>query len=151
MRKVYWFILAVSIINMVLSGIVLQEHKGPSSNICPISNSVFKCDAVLTSSYASFFGIPVALIGLVSFGLVALIAWYGLVMGSALAEEILVVLLVLGSLGALRFLFIQAFVLDAFCPYCVTIDTLLILAAVIFLYKKKQRRGYVFNHKAFFV
>src|SRR3989344_3015525 len=149
MRKVYWFVLTVSIVNMILSGIILQKHKDTSSNICPISNSVFKCDTVLNSSYASFFGIPVALIGLVSFGLVALIAWYGLVIGSALAEEILVVLLVLGSLGALRFLFIQAFVLEAFCPYCVTIDILLILAAALFIYKKKQRRGHVFNYKAF--
>ncbi len=148
MRKVYWFILVVSIINMILSGIVLQGHKG-SSKICPVSSGVFKCDVVLESSYALFWGIPVALIGLVCFGLVALVTWYGLIIGSAWAEEVIVVLLLIGSLGALRFLFIQAFVLGAFCPYCVTIDILIIVAAVVFIYMKKKRRGHVFNHKAF--
>lgn len=150
MRNVYWLILTISVINMILSGIILQEHKG-SSNICPASGGVFKCETVLSSSYASFFGIPVALIGLVSFALVALIAWYGLVIGSAWAEEVLVILLLIGSLGALRFLFIQAFVLGAFCPYCVTIDTLIILGTILFIHRKRKRRGHVFNHKVFTV
>jgi uncharacterized membrane protein len=85
-----------------------------------------RCSEVLRSVYASFGGVPLAAIGGVG---------YFVAFGSALlaaydyrrAATVLGITIALMFLGTLALLYIQAFVLKAFCDYC------LLSAALVFL------------------
>lgn len=94
--------------------------------------SSMDCSAVLGSSYSTIAGRPVA-----SFGIIA----YFTVFSSALLVafgyrkiRLLLVLAVTGMfLATLWFLYLQAFVLHAFCPYCLFSAALVFLMAGLLL------------------
>lgn len=138
MRIVYWFVLLVALVNIVLSAAIYAKSSVPASNMCSAH-----CDVVLGSSYSKLFGIPQALIGVFSFTVLALLVWYCLVFETGLSKKLVLIALVLGSLYALRMLYIQAFILNAFCPYCVVIDTSMIVAGLAVLFMHKRRKAYV--------
>ena len=75
------------------------------------------CSAVLGSAYASFAGIPTA-----GFGVMAYFAAFSLAIlatfGYARARVFLILLVTGMFIASLGFLYLQAFVLHAFCPYC---------------------------------
>ncbi len=141
MRTVYWFVLLVALVNIVLSAATYAKSSMPVSNMCSAH-----CDVVLGNSYAKLFGIPQALIGVVSFTFLALLAWYFLVFETKLAKKLIFISLALGSLYALRMLYIQAFILNAFCPYCVVIDISTIVAGFAVVFMHKRRKAYVSTH-----
>ena len=84
------------------------------------------CSTVLGSRYASVGGVPTAAFGaiayFVAFSLAVLSAY-----GFARAPSLLAVVVACMFVGTLGFLYLQAFVLHAFCPFC------LLSAAVTFV------------------
>lgn len=89
---------------------------------------VVNCDAVLSSRWGSFAGIPVGLLAIVVFGVGALLALPGAV-GNANAgmADLLLIGLVSGSLGFAFVLFgVAAFVLKHACLLCLTLDVIII-------------------------
>ncbi len=76
------------------------------------------CDSVLTSSYASIGPIPVAALGLAYYGLVLVLLIAYLDMHDRRILHWTSWLISGGMLGTIYFVSIQAFVLHAFCPYC---------------------------------
>lgn len=76
------------------------------------------CSVVLSSPWASFFGLPVSLIGAVYYGVILLlIVWY-LSNRSAAFLQILLAISTVGFIASLGFLYLQIFVLTAFCEFC---------------------------------
>ena len=127
-------ILVSSVIGILLSGYLTYVHYAPEQlddSFCNFSDFV-SCSTVNSSSYATFFGMPVALIGVFGFLLLGVLS-----LGKVKYHR---VLLFYFSLGALLFmlylLIIELFVLKAICLYCVftLIDILLIflVSAVYF-------------------
>ena len=107
------------------------EHLSGQSVRCMV---VSGCDEVLQSSYATVaFGVPVAAVGAVAyftvFSLATLAAY-----GYDGARRLLTPLVAVMFLATLWFLYLQAFVIRAFCTYCLisaaitTTLTLLVLA-----------------------
>ncbi len=120
-------ILTVAIVVLCLAGVVtsslaLREHYDTGTSPCDI-NDVWDCGAVNHSPYAVFHGVPVAIIGIVGYALLA-----------ALAGRFPLVTL-LGALGgmgfALRLTYIEWKVLGTWCIYCVTSQG--IIAAIFLL------------------
>lgn len=76
------------------------------------------CDRVLASAYATIGSIPVALVGTLYYGalLVLLVAYVDSWNRKVLHVFCWVVSA--GFLGTLYFLYVQAFILHAFCQYC---------------------------------
>ena len=130
MRKIYALLFIVALMNAALSFVIYQ--KPAASNACSSH-----CDVVLGSSYATFLGVPQSLIGILSFGFLALLAAYLSVRENEQVEKLVFFVLTLGGLYALRLLYLQAFVLGAFCPYCVVIDSSTILTGILFLWRKR--------------
>lgn len=127
-------IFVFSVIGILLSGYLTYVHYAPEQlddSFCNFSDFV-SCSTVNSSSYATFFGMPVALIGVFGFLLLGVLS-----LGKVKYHR---VLLFYFSLGALLFmlylLIIELFVLKAICLYCVftLIDILLIflVSAVYF-------------------
>ena len=86
------------------------------------------CDQVLQSKYSKLLGVPLAMWGVLYF--------FGIVFFSLLsnhytqAKKLLTLMVSLGALGALSFLYIQFFVIKQICQYCFTTDVLAVVLLV---------------------
>ena len=121
----------VALVGVLDASYLTVEHLSGNSVRCMI---VTGCDEVLQSSYATLpGGVPVAALGAVAyftaFSLATLSAF-----GYAGARRLLAPLVAVMFLATLWFLYLQAFVIKAFCTYCLisaavtTVLTLLVLA-----------------------
>jgi uncharacterized membrane protein len=77
-----------------------------------------QCQTVLTSVYASVFGIPVALLGVLFYGAVFGLVFFVWETGHKKILRYLPLLSLFGFVAYLYFIFLQLFVLHAFCWYC---------------------------------
>jgi len=98
------------------------------------------CDRVLTSSYATVSGVPIALFGALAyftaFSLATLAAF-----DYARARMLLTLLVAVMFLFTLWLLFVQAFVLRAFCDYCLlSAATILLLTTTVAFARFSERR-----------
>ena len=105
----------VALVGVLDASYLTVEHLSGNSVRCMI---VTGCDEVLQSSYATLpGGVPVAALGAVAyftaFSLATLSAF-----GYAGARRLLAPLVALMFLATLWFLYLQAFVIRAFCVYC---------------------------------
>ena len=125
----------VALVGLTDAAYLTVEHMTGRSVRCMI---VSGCDEVLQSSYATLAaGIPVAAVGALAyfavFSLATLSAY-----GYAGARRLLAPLVAVMFLATLWFFYLQAFVLHAFCAYCLlsaaitTTLTLLVLARRFF-------------------
>jgi uncharacterized membrane protein/GNAT superfamily N-acetyltransferase len=84
------------------------------------------CFAVRVSGYSAIFGVPLPSVGLGAFAsLLAL----SLVARAPAHHGALAALAVLGGAGATALLALQAFAINAFCPWCTAVDLAAIVAA----------------------
>lgn len=96
------------------------------------------CYAVQTSQYETTFGIKNAHAGLVIFSLMAVLTFLYLKKPSKNKKQIISLGIIGGSLFALYFLYLQFFVLNAICKYCMVIDIgMLINLGIITFWKDK--------------
>ncbi|HEV7857636.1 MAG TPA: vitamin K epoxide reductase family protein [Pyrinomonadaceae bacterium] len=113
------------------------EHLTGQSVRCTITSG---CDEVLSSPYASIRGIPLAAFGALAyftaFSLALLIAF-----GYERLKTPLRLLVALMFLMALWLLYVQAFVLHAFCQYCLlsAVVTISLSATVAFAWRSDKR------------
>ena len=84
------------------------------------------CFRVLGSSYSKVGGVPVAVLGALAYFCVFALATFA-ASGYARARTLLVAIIVAMFLATLWFLYVQAFLLHAYCRYC------LFSAAITFL------------------
>ncbi|MCL5729940.1 MAG: vitamin K epoxide reductase family protein [Candidatus Pacearchaeota archaeon] len=93
------------------------------------------CSTVQNSSYETiFFGIKNAHIGLVAFPLLALLAFFELKRPKKYQKIAITAGVMIGSVLALYFLYLQFFVIKAICEYCMIVDfaVLISMALIIF-------------------
>ncbi|HVG28989.1 MAG TPA: vitamin K epoxide reductase family protein [Pyrinomonadaceae bacterium] len=114
------------------------EHLNGSTLQCTITHG---CAEVLGSRYATVAGLPLAAFGaaayFTAFSLATLAAF-----GYAAARKLLAALVALMFLFSLWLLYLQAFVLHAFCQYCLLSASVTTLLAVVVLAQRfAARRG----------
>jgi uncharacterized membrane protein len=131
----------VSLIGLADSIYLTVEHLSGRSVRCTI---VSGCSEVLSSSYATVRGVPLAAIGAIAyftvFSLATLAAFGYRGLGKAL------ILIVSGMfLTTLWLLYLQAFVIRHFCQFCLlsalVTTTLTILVVVAAHYQNRERTG----------
>lgn len=120
---VYWIMALVALAGLADATFLTVAHLTGDDAVC---GSLVGCSTVLGSAYATIKGIPTA-----AFGAVAYFTAFSLAILAAFrypgVRRLLVVLVSVMFLASLYFLYLQAFVLHAFCPFC------LFSAAVTFL------------------
>jgi uncharacterized membrane protein len=104
----------VSLIGLADAIYLTIEHLAGRSVQCTI---VSGCSQVLGSSYATVFGVPLASIGALAYFTVFSCAILA-VFGYSSARTLLTIVVALMFLATLWLLFVQAFILEAFCAYC---------------------------------
>jgi len=103
----------LAILGLGTSSILLIDYLRPLPIFCDAAGG---CDIVRQSAYAEILGIKTPILGVVFFVGVILFALWP-------ARRLLVAWTAAGALWAAAFLAIQAFVLHAFCKFCLVADT----------------------------
>ncbi len=133
--------LTAAIVVLCLAGVVtasfaLREHYNTETSPCAI-DEVWDCGVVNHSPYAVLRGVPVALIGILGYALLAALAGR-FPLFTALGA-------LAGTLFSLRLTWVEWKVLEAWCIYCVTsqgiIATVFLLSVVAVLVSRKKRRA----------
>lgn len=99
------------------------------------------CEEVTTSVYSEILGVPVSLLGSIYYISVFLAVAYYLDSQKRSSLALASYATISGFVMTLYFLYIQAFVLQAFCVYCLgsaLTSTLLFLAGVSVLWRSKR-------------
>lgn len=98
------------------------------------------CYAVQTSQYETTFGIKNAHAGLVVFSVLAVITFLHIKNPSKNKKKIINLGIIIGTIFAVYFLYLQFFVLSAICKYCMIIDLgMLVNFGIITLWKENKR------------
>ena len=116
---------AVALAGAAVAGYLTYVHYRPAALVCTGGGG---CETVQESSYADIAGIPVALLGLLAYlTVLVLVAW-----DTELART-LAAAIALGAVGfAVYLLAVQAFVIDAWCVWCLVNDLVIVpLLAVL--------------------
>lgn len=132
----YGFAAAVSLIGLIDSIYLTVEHLSGRSVKCTI---VKGCSEVLSSPYASVRGVPLALIGAIAYFIVfslATLAAFDYRSAGKLLPGIVGVMF----LTTLWLFYLQAFVIKAFCQFCLLSALVtLVLTILIFLARRQER------------
>ena len=108
----------VAVAGVAISSVALYEHFATATaSFCNFSES-FNCDLVNRSAYSTVLGMPVALIGIVGYLLVATLAT---VYRNQAQTPVLLLLASMIGLGfALYLAYVEKFVLGVWCILCLT-------------------------------
>jgi vitamin-K-epoxide reductase (warfarin-sensitive) len=135
-KSVAFLIIILCVAGIVVSSLALREHYNTGSSPCSI-NDVWDCGTVNHSPYAVMFGMPVAVIGIAGYLLLAALVWRSPRITAALA--------LLGMVFALRLTWIEWKVLEVWCIYCVSsqviIAAIFLLASIQVILYRSRRRG----------
>lgn len=114
-------IVILCLAGITVAGLAWREHYNTGTSPCSI-NDVWDCGTVNHSPQALLYGVPVAVIGIAGYALVAALVWFcpWIVVAGTLA----------GLVFSLRLTWIEWKVLQAWCLYCVSSQ---ILIVIIFL------------------
>jgi vitamin-K-epoxide reductase (warfarin-sensitive) len=124
-----WVLVVLAVIGIVVSGLALREHYRVDASPCSI-NERWDCGIVNHSPYAMLFGIPVAVIGMAGYLLLAALA--------ARKAYAWMLPFVMGAFAfAVHLADVESMVLGVWCIYCVislgiiTLMLLLVIGRVI--------------------
>jgi uncharacterized membrane protein len=118
------FVLLSSLAGSLLAAYLLKLHAAiggnPRRELCTF-NDTLSCDTVLASEYAEIAEVPVALIGLLGFSLLfGLAAWrlWRHDRSPRWLPAVLVLVAGVGLLFELGMTWVEFFIIQALCPYC---------------------------------
>jgi uncharacterized membrane protein len=123
-RRLRFVAALVALAGILVAGYLTKAHYGDGSLVCPVGGG---CETVQESEYAELAGVPVALLGLVAYSaLLALILW-----DAPLARLGAAALALTGLLFSAFLLVVQAFVIEAFCIWCLANDVVIAPALAV--------------------
>ncbi len=132
----------VAVAGTAVSSVSLYEHFATSTtSFCNFSD-VFNCDLVNRSAYSTLLGVPVALIGIVGYVLLAALAT--VYRNQAQTPVLLLVSSVIGLGFALYLAYVEKFVLGVWCFLCLTSLALIcieVLLSTIATLRTRQARA----------
>ena len=124
-------IIILSILGLAISSVSLVNHYGTGkSSYCSFSEN-FNCDIVNRSIYSQFLGVPVALIGVVGYVVLALLAWLtrrgndqrGFILAGALV----------GLAFSLHLTYVEKYILATWCILCLSSLAVIVLITIFSL------------------
>ena len=133
-----YLLVVLAILGIVVSSLALREHYRTDSSPCDI-NDKWDCGIVNQSPFATLHGVPVAVLGIAGYLLIAILALQR-------AYRLLLVASLCGLAFSLYLTNIEAHVLRVWCVYCVSslgvisAITLMALIRVIALQVRKGKK-----------
>lgn len=127
-RRLYRTAIALAVVGIAVAGYLVYVHYAGIQPAC----STGGCETVQTSEWADVYGVPVALLGLIG---------YGLILGSLLALRGDAQLFASAALSLVGFLYSgyltyqELFTIKAICQWCVASAVVLTLLAIVTLWR----------------
>ena len=136
--------MVLSLIGLFVSAYLFNAHNHLGEAICNF-NSVFSCNSVDQSVYSMLFGIPVSLLGIIFYLFVIIGLFKRIYLKKLITRFVslktydfsLLGLLIFGVLFGVYLTLIEAFVIKAYCIYCLISFGITILLVVLFYYEMK--------------
>lgn len=129
MKKKYLFL--TIFILCLLSSIILSIGDVPA--FCDVTEG---CNTVQHSTYAYFLGIKDSVYGVFIFSFLTLLSALQIKNPTKGKEKIISYSIIFGSIIALYFLYLQIYVLEAYCKYCLIVDISLLVGLVLLFWKR---------------
>jgi uncharacterized membrane protein len=98
----------------------LTEHVVSGTRVICNIQGLSDCNTIIASQYSRLFGVPLAEIGVFFYALIFVFAALELFVYHAFIRRVIQAVASVGVLASLYFVFLQAFVIRAFCIYCLT-------------------------------
>jgi len=133
----YKILLALFIISLT-SSFMLSIASQSEIQFCDINGGEGGGNTVYNSPYNYTFGIHNSYLGVAIFLTLSLITYSHLKKPTKQKRNLITYATVSGSLVALYFLYLQKFVLNAYCKYCLVVDISMIIALGIVAWKWKE-------------
>lgn len=135
-RGILTLLFVIAVLGFIDAGYLAVEHYTNSIPPCTIGG----CETVLTSDYSVVAGVPVALGGTLYYLAILILLMIYL---DSKSEKILrgtLIFTTVGFLVSIYFLIIQAWVINAYCIYCIgsAITSTALFATAIYILKKYQ-------------
>lgn len=136
-RKLTWLYsaaVALSLIGLCDALYLTVQHLTGHSVRCSITSG---CSQVLSSSYAQVAGIPTAALGVAAYFTMFSLATLAL-FGYGWARTMLALVVATMFAATLWLLYLQAFVLHAFCQYCLLSAAVTMMLTIIVLFARQK-------------
>jgi uncharacterized membrane protein len=136
-KGVILLLFVVATLGFVDASYLTVEHYANQIPPCSIDG----CETVLTSEYSKVLGIPVALGGAIYYLAILVLLFGYLDTKKEILLRIALVSTTLGFLSSLYFLILQAFIIEAYCQYCLfsaLTSTILFITSITIFRKYKS-------------
>lgn len=142
MKLLLYFLLVLSLFGAADAGYLVIQSASGQAVFCPSISvgdlNLADCNIVLTTSYAKAFGLPVAVYGLTAYLLFAVLVLYELKNRAAATMKLLAAFSGFGVLVSAYFIYLQFFVINALCFYCLVssgLITLIFIGTVVYNFR----------------
>jgi uncharacterized membrane protein len=137
-KQVYVLLILLFSINLALSlYLEFKDFNLSETGICNLVPGKTDCSTVQNSEYSYTIGLKNTTIGIIFSTLFIVLTTFYYKHRHANIKLAKNILLAFASLGALRFIYIQFFVIKQICPYCLIIDILTLISFVVFYFETK--------------
>lgn len=112
-----WILIVIAVIGLADATYLSMNALNSTPLVCDIQG-LDDCNAVAESPYSRVIGIPLAVYGLGFYALAIVLIGYLFARPSRLAAKLLLLVTALGVLASIYFLYLQVYVIEAVCIYC---------------------------------
>ncbi|NNM83678.1 vitamin K epoxide reductase family protein [Candidatus Parcubacteria bacterium] len=135
-------ILILAFCGLADAAYIAQNTARGTPIICNIQG-LSDCNTIVTGHYSRLFGIPLADLGVFFYGVLFIFAALEIILFDQFLRRVLQTFSLIGILASFYFVSLQAFVIGAFCIYCLTSAaiTLLILVFASFIEPVSLKKG----------
>lgn len=139
-RWFYILIAAVAALGVLNAGYLAWSAAIGDAPTCFLNSG---CDVVAASPYSKFLGIPLATFGVFFYAMIAGFSLWKLFVHEALALRFIFPAAAFGFILSLYFLYLQAFVIGAYCEFCLfsLFDATLIFLTSFYLWLRRRKQG----------
>ncbi|MEX0920015.1 MAG: vitamin K epoxide reductase family protein [Candidatus Pacearchaeota archaeon] len=136
-KNIKYKVILVLIVISLISSVLLSFTSVPDE-FCGIDGSSDGCSIVHSSPYNYFLGIPNSHYGVAIFLFLSILTYFQIIKPSKEKRDIIHFSLVIGSVVAMYFLYLQHFVINAYCTYCVITDFSVLAALIVAISKWRE-------------
>ena len=137
MKYIKGLIFILIIANIVLSAYLLYIDFSNKPISCFTGEG---CSIIKNSPYSYTFGIKNSIIGTITFSILFII--YFLDYKNKIPKYIFPIISTIGAILAIRFLYIQFFIIGSVCSNCLIADSIAIIIAALSIYNYSEERAF---------
>lgn len=145
-QKIYLLIAALSLIALIFSVLILIQKTSQNqtiNNFCSAIDSNSKCNIVQESEYGKIFGIDNPWLGIAGFSVLLIISIINYFKDNYILRKMIMTAGILSGSLAIYFLYVQKYLIGAYCIFCVIVDMvsiILLLSSFYILFKEKLKK-----------